>query len=74
MKTFFLRKFSKDIDNIDSKTLRQAILEVIVQIEQAEKIADIRQVKKLSGFSSSNYPSITTPQGSNTNSPQCNWG
>jgi len=50
MKTSFLRKFSKDVEKLDSKAVKAAVLEIIEQIEAAETINDIRNVKKLSGF------------------------
>ncbi len=50
MRTEFLRKFSKDIEKIDSRQVRAALLDVIENVEQAENLAEIRNIKKLSGF------------------------
>lgn len=50
MRTEFLRKFSKDIDKIDAQQIRAAILEAIQNVEQAENLTEIRNIKKLSGF------------------------
>jgi len=50
MKTVFLRKFSKDLDKIDSRQVLNAIAEVIEQVEQSKTLSEIQQLKKLTGY------------------------
>jgi mRNA interferase RelE/StbE len=50
MKTEFLAKFSKDIDAIQSKAVKQKIIAVITQIEEASTLQDVRGLKKLRGI------------------------
>jgi len=50
MRTEFLQKFSKDLDSIDARHVREAVLEVIENVEKADVLSDIRNIKKLKGF------------------------
>lgn len=48
----FLEKFSKDLDKISARQIKQSIEKLIVQIESASTISVIPHIKKLSGFKS----------------------
>ena len=50
MKTEFLRKFSKDLDKIDSQQVLGVIAEVIERVEQAKSLSEIQNLKKLVGY------------------------
>ena len=50
MKTIFLEKFGKDLDNIRDARMRGRIARVIEEIENADRLSDIRNLKKMKGF------------------------
>jgi mRNA interferase RelE/StbE len=50
MKVEYLSKFSKDIDKIALQATKTAILNVINEVRQANRIGDIKNVKKLVGY------------------------
>lgn len=52
MRVEFLEKFSRDIDKISVKSVKQSVTRLILQIEAADSLASIPQVKKLTGFKS----------------------
>ncbi len=52
MKVEFLAKFSKDIDAIGQKSVRLKLLSIIEQLEQADDISELAQLKKLTGHKS----------------------
>ena len=52
MRIEFLDKFDRDLDDITAKHVRQAVEKTIVRVENAKTLADVPQVKKLSGFKS----------------------
>ena len=47
MKIEFLNRFYKDLDKISSQKINKQIASVIVEVENAETITKIRNVKKL---------------------------
>ena len=49
MNVLFLAKFLKDIDKILIKTVKSDLLATIENVEQANKITDIKNIKKLKG-------------------------
>lgn len=49
MKTTFLSRFSKDIDKIKDKNVRNKIADVIELVEQAQTIAELPNLKKIRG-------------------------
>lgn len=49
MKVEFLRPFSKDLDKISSKSVKNQIKGLIVTFESAENIQSISNTKKLKG-------------------------
>jgi mRNA interferase RelE/StbE len=49
LNTRFSRSFEKDLRRLQDKYLRARILETIRQIQQAENLDEISQVKKLRG-------------------------
>jgi len=50
MKVEYLEKFSRDLDKIRDKNLKNSLKTVIEQAEAASSLAQIRNLKKLSGF------------------------
>ncbi|MBX2931080.1 MAG: hypothetical protein KF781_03910 [Chitinophagaceae bacterium] len=50
MKVEFLKKFSKDIDNIKTKPVKLALMHLIELIENAGSLDSIPNTKKLKGF------------------------
>ena len=49
MKTVFLAHFLKDLDKIKEKGMMVRVVEIIQQVETAESIGSIRNLKKLKG-------------------------
>ena len=52
MKVEFLKSFSKDLDNINSKQLKSSLIKVIELMESAEALTEISSTKKLKGHKS----------------------
>ena len=52
MKVEFLKKFSKDLDSISSKTVKQSLIRLIELLENAQTLEEIPNVKKLKGHKS----------------------
>lgn len=52
MKVEFLNKFSKDIDHIHIKSVKNNLIKLIEQIEAAENLNNISNLKKLAGHKS----------------------
>ena len=52
MRVEFLERFSRDIDKIPVKSVKRSVARLILQIEAAESLSNIPQVKKLTGFRS----------------------
>jgi len=50
MKTVFLAKFIKDIEKIRSQAVKEAVAEVIEQVESSVNLDDIANLKKLKGY------------------------
>ena len=51
MTTVFTRRFSKDLDKIALSSVSSGIAEVIEDVEKAHSLSEIKNVKKLKGFS-----------------------
>ena len=49
MKVEFLKRFSKDIDELTVKSVKSALKKVIESIESANTLTDIPNTKKLQG-------------------------
>jgi mRNA-degrading endonuclease RelE of RelBE toxin-antitoxin system len=49
MKVEFLKKFSKDIDNIKTKSVKQSVIRLIELMEEVESLDKIPNTKKLKG-------------------------
>ncbi|MCX6257052.1 MAG: type II toxin-antitoxin system RelE/ParE family toxin [Bacteroidia bacterium] len=49
MKTEFLKHFYKDLDSITLVSVRNNVADIILNVEKASGISDIRNIKKLSG-------------------------
>lgn len=52
MKVEFLKNFSKDIDNVPSKTIKQNLLRTINLMETVNSLDEIPNTKKLKGHKS----------------------
>ena len=52
MRVEFLEMFSRDIDRIPVKSVKRSVARLILQIEAAESISNIPQVKKITAFKS----------------------
>lgn len=50
MKTVFLKQFSNDIDKLTLQKVKNNIFNVIQNVENANKISEIKNLKKLSGY------------------------
>lgn len=48
----FLARFSKDIDSINQKSIKNNLIKVILSFETANSLHDISNLKKLSGHKS----------------------
>jgi mRNA interferase RelE/StbE len=49
MKTIFAARFDKDLDAINNEAILEKIAQVIEEVEEANKPADIRNIKKMKG-------------------------
>ena len=49
MKVEFLQKFSKDLDNVTSKSTKHALIRLIEVMEAADSLESIPNTKKLKG-------------------------
>jgi len=52
LKVAFLKKFSKDLDNLKKPQIKHTLISLIESLEAANSISDIPNLKKLKGFSS----------------------
>ena len=52
MKVEFLKQFSKDIDGLNIKSVNNSLIHLIELMEQADKITQIPNTKKLKGHRS----------------------
>ncbi|MFZ1081165.1 MAG: type II toxin-antitoxin system RelE/ParE family toxin [Candidatus Kryptoniota bacterium] len=52
MRVEFLDKFGRDIDKLSVKSVKESVRRLILQVETAESVTSIPQVKKLAGFKS----------------------
>ena len=50
MKTDFLKQFLKDLNKITLTKVKNDVVNIILNVEQAAKISEIKDIKKLSGF------------------------
>ena len=50
MKTSFLSQFAKDIEKIRMQSVKDDIATVIEQVEQADSLSSVINLKKLKGF------------------------
>ena len=50
MKIAFLERFGKDLDDIRDAKTQEKIATVIEEIENAGKLSDIKNVKKMEGY------------------------
>jgi len=53
MRTEFLKHFEKDLDKLKSSEVENDVVETIVNVENALKLTDIKNIKKLKGFKKS---------------------
>lgn len=52
MKVLFEKKFYKDIDALNNKVLKQKIEQIIMDIENADELSQISNIKKMKGHKS----------------------
>jgi mRNA interferase RelE/StbE len=52
MNVRFKKSFLKDINQLKNQRLKDAIYECIVEVEKADRISQVKNLKKLSGFDS----------------------
>lgn len=52
MKVEFLKKFSKDLDEVNIKSIKASLLKVITLIESVDSLNDIPNTKKIKGHKS----------------------
>ncbi|MBP7810642.1 MAG: type II toxin-antitoxin system RelE/ParE family toxin [Bacteroidia bacterium] len=50
MKTGFKKSFLKELKKLKNKSLKSAIADCIIQVESAENITQVKNLKKLSGY------------------------
>jgi mRNA interferase RelE/StbE len=50
MKVEFKKSFLKELKKLKNKSLKNSIAESIIQVESAENIANIKNLKKLTGY------------------------
>jgi len=50
MKTVFLKHFEKDLDKLKSSEIQNNVFETILNVENALKLSDIKNIKKLKGY------------------------
>ena len=50
MKTVFLKHFEKDLDKLKSLEIQNDVFETILNVENALKLSDIKNIKKLKGY------------------------
>lgn len=50
MEIVFLAKFNKDLDRIEDAQIKMKVIDIIEEIEFSDKLSDLVNVKKLSGF------------------------
>lgn len=49
MRVKFLSKFNKDLDKLNNRSLKQKVTKIIKDVEYANNIFDIHNIKKLKG-------------------------
>ena len=52
MKVEFLKRFSKDLDDIKAKSVKQSVIRIIGLMEAAESLEEIPNIKTLKGHRS----------------------
>ena len=50
MKTDFLKQFYKDLDKIKLDKIKNGVVDLIINVENATNISEIKDIKKLSGY------------------------
>jgi mRNA interferase RelE/StbE len=50
MKVDFKKTFLKELEKLKNKSLKNSIYNSIIQVELAESISEIKNIKKLAGF------------------------
>ena len=50
MKTEFLKQFHKDLDKITLIKIKNDVVNIIINVELATNISEIKDIKKLSGY------------------------
>ena len=50
MKVEFLKSFSKDLDSVNSKSIKRSLIRIIESLEKQQDLNKIPNIKKLKGF------------------------
>jgi mRNA interferase RelE/StbE len=50
MKVEFLKSFSKDLDSVNSKSVKQSLIRIVELLEEIQDLKDVPNIKKLKGF------------------------
>lgn len=50
MKTEFLKQFIRDTDRLSTQSIRNEVIKAIINIEASASPAEIKELKKLSGY------------------------
>lgn len=50
MKVEFLKSFSKDLDSVSSRSVKQSLIRIIESLEDADDLSKMANIKKLKGF------------------------
>jgi mRNA interferase RelE/StbE len=52
MRVEFLEKFSRDLDKVTQRSIRESVEKIILKVESAKSLTEISHIKKLSGHKS----------------------
>ena len=47
----YLKQFSKDLQKINDQSLKDSLLEIIINLKNAEDLCDLSNIKKMKGHS-----------------------
>ena len=50
MNTVFLKQFYKDLDKVKDQNVKDCIAKIIINVEEANSLRDIKNLKKLKGY------------------------
>ena len=50
MKVEFLARFNKDVEKLDNQKIKNNLISIISELESAQKLNEIKNLKKLKGY------------------------